>query len=36
MINYALEKLNNQLDIYKIINKLTELEKLKQLMLNED
>ncbi|EAS03361.2 transmembrane protein, putative (macronuclear) [Tetrahymena thermophila SB210] len=36
IIDYGLQKLYNHLDIYYIINKLIEFEKLKKLLLNEN
>ncbi|KAL4432508.1 hypothetical protein ABPG74_013362 [Tetrahymena malaccensis] len=36
IVDYGLEKLYNHLDIYYIINKLIEFEKLKKLLLNEN
>ncbi|KAL4475985.1 hypothetical protein ABPG72_007871 [Tetrahymena utriculariae] len=36
VIDYGLQKLYNHLDIYYIINKLIEFEKLKKLLLNEN
>lgn len=36
MINFGIEKLYHQLDIFYIISKLIEIEKLKHVLLNEN